>query len=77
MQFAESRKDLRDEILAIFRVPKPVLGIFEDINLASAQVADLVFAKYTVKPKMRFFVDKLSWRGVERREPCCRSGVHG
>lgn len=60
MQFTESRKDIRDEILAIFRVPKPVLGIFEDVNLASSRVADTVFAKYTVKPKMRFFVDKLN-----------------
>jgi HK97 family phage portal protein len=60
MEFGQSRKDIRDEILAIFRVPKPVLGILEDVNLASAEAATMLFTKFTVKPKMRFFVDRLN-----------------
>jgi HK97 family phage portal protein len=60
MEFGQSRKDIRDEILAIFRVPKPVLGILEDVNLASADAAEKLFTRFTVKPKMRFFVDRLN-----------------
>src|SRR5947199_10550368 len=52
MEFTQSEKNLRDKILGIFGVPKPVLGIYEDINLASAQVAEYGFAKNTVRPKM-------------------------
>jgi len=60
MQFSDGRKDIRDEILAIFRVPKTILGISEDVNFASAQATEYVFAKYVIKPKMKFFVTKLN-----------------
>ncbi len=60
MQFNDGRKDIRDEILAIFRVPKTILGISEDVNFASAQATEYVFAKYVIKPKMKFFVTKLN-----------------
>ena len=60
MQFSEGRKDLRDEIMAIFRVPKTILGITEDVNLASAQATEYVFAKYVIKPKMKAFIETLN-----------------
>ncbi|HWY79521.1 MAG TPA: phage portal protein [Candidatus Sulfotelmatobacter sp.] len=60
MQFSDGRKDIRDEILAIFRVPKTILGISEDVNFASAQATEYIFAKYVIKPKMKFFVTKLN-----------------
>ncbi len=60
MQFNDGRKDIRDEILAIFRVPKTILGISEDVNFASAQATEYVFGKYVIKPKMKFFVTKLN-----------------
>ncbi len=60
MQFSDGRKDMRDEILAIFRVPKTILGISEDVNFASAQATEYIFAKYVIKPKMKFFVTKLN-----------------
>lgn len=60
MQFTESRKNLRDEILGYFGVPKPVLGILEDVNLASADAADTLFNKFKVRPRMRFHVGVLN-----------------
>jgi HK97 family phage portal protein len=60
MQFSESRKNTRDEILAIFRVPKVVLGITEDVNLASAKASEYTFNKFVIKPKMQFFVSRLN-----------------
>lgn len=50
LDFIESRKMNRDEILSIFGVPKPILGVFEDVNRASAVAAEYVFNKWTLEP---------------------------
>lgn len=43
----------RDKILAAFRVPKTVIGAAESTtNRATAETADYVFARRTIKPKM-------------------------
>lgn len=60
MEFTQSRKDIRDEILGIFRVPKVVLGITEDVNYASAAASEYVYNKFVIKPKMKFLVGKLN-----------------
>ena len=59
MQFTEGRKNLRDEVLAIFRTPKPILGILEDVNLASAEQAQVLYAENRVRPSYKFFVEQL------------------
>ena len=59
MQFSDSRKNVRDEILSIFKVPKIILGITEDVNFASADKAEYVFSKFTIKPKMKHLVHNL------------------
>lgn len=60
MQFTDSRKDLRDEILAIFGVPKIIVGITEDVNYASAAASEYIFNKNVIKPKMKALVGKLN-----------------
>ncbi len=51
--FDETAEKNRDKILAGFRVPKTILGAAEsDTNRATAETADYVFAKRTIKPKM-------------------------
>jgi len=60
MQFLEQRKFSRDEILAIFRIPKTILGISDDVNRANAETGDYVFAKRVIKPRMSFLVDRLN-----------------
>jgi HK97 family phage portal protein len=60
MQFTEGRKNLRDEILAIFRVPKVILGITEDVNYAAATATEYVFTKFVIKPEIQFLVSKLN-----------------
>lgn len=50
MEFLEQRRYGRDEILAMFRVPKMILGIVEDVNRANAEASDYIFAKRVVKP---------------------------
>ena len=54
------RKAVRDEILGIFRVPKVVVGLTEDVNRATAYVSDYVFARRVVRPEMRRIVNTLT-----------------
>ncbi|MCF7819883.1 MAG: phage portal protein [Candidatus Pacebacteria bacterium] len=60
LDFIESRKMNRDEILSIFGVPKPVLGVFEDVNRASAIAAEYVFNKWTLEPLATELVEQLN-----------------
>lgn len=60
MEFIQQRQFSRDEILAIFRVPKTILGIMEEVNFASAKTANYVFALRTILPKMNSIVDTLN-----------------
>lgn len=60
MDFLEQRRFSRDEILTLFRVPKSVLGITEDVNRANAEASDYIFAKRVVRPRMQFIVDRLN-----------------
>lgn len=60
MDFIAQRTFSRDEILSIFRVPKTVVGITDDVNRANAEASDYVFAKRTVKPLMTSFVTTLN-----------------
>lgn len=60
MEFLEQRRWSRDEILGIFRVPRTVLGITEDVNRANAEATDYVFAKRVIKPRLQFLIDRLN-----------------
>lgn len=49
-------KDLKDvtseSILNMFRLPKQILGIPDNINLATSQVLETTYAKRTIKPRL-------------------------
>jgi HK97 family phage portal protein len=60
MDFLESRRFSMTEILAIFRVPKALLGIAEDFNRANIEGIQYMFARYVIKPKMQFICDRLN-----------------
>lgn len=60
MDFIAQRTFSRDEILSIFRVPKTVVGITDDVNRANAEASDYVFAKRTIKPLMDRFITVLN-----------------
>jgi SPP1 gp7 family putative phage head morphogenesis protein len=50
MDFVESRRFTRDEVLAIFKVPKAIIGVTDDVNRATAQVANSTFRSVCVNP---------------------------
>jgi HK97 family phage portal protein len=60
MDYVQTMEKTRDKILAIFRVPRTVLGITDDVNRANAEATDLVFAKRTIKPKMEKLTEMLN-----------------
>jgi len=61
MDFGGLMDATRDRILAGFRVSKTILGTAEsDTNRATAETADYVFSKRTIKPKMMLVVSYLN-----------------
>jgi HK97 family phage portal protein len=60
LEFLEASKMNMDEILSVFGVPKPILGVFEDVNRASAVTAEYIFAKWTLEPMAIKFVEQLN-----------------
>ena len=60
MDFLEQQKFSRDKILSIFRVPKTVVAITDDVNLANAKTAAYSFARWTIRPKMKKLVEQMN-----------------
>lgn len=60
LDFLESRKFSKDEILAMFRVSSSMLGMSENVNRSNAETAEYVFAKYVVLPRIRQFVSVIN-----------------
>ena len=60
MDFLEQQKFSRDKILSIFRVPKSVIAISDDVNRSNAETGAYAFARWTIKPKMTRIVAQLN-----------------
>jgi len=59
MLFIEQRKWTRDEVLAVFKVPKAEVSVYEDINYATARTADKNYWVKTLIPLMNLIEDTL------------------
>lgn len=62
LDFLESKRFTRDEILAMFKVSGSNLGITEDVNRANAEAQEYSYAKRCVKPRLEQFVDFMNKR---------------
>lgn len=60
LDFVESRRFTRDEVLAIFKVPKEIVGITENSNRATAMVAEKTFYKICISPLCKQVADTLN-----------------
>lgn len=60
MDFLNQRKFSRDEICAVFGVPPMKIGIFEDVNRASALESDKSFKSEKIIPLQRMIANKLN-----------------
>lgn len=50
VEILPSRKLIRDEIMTLFRVPKVILGITDDVNRANSRESIKIFNDYVIKP---------------------------
>ena len=57
VEILPSRKMIRDEILAIFRVPKIILGITEEVNRANSRESMKIFNDYVIKPFTKICIE--------------------
>jgi HK97 family phage portal protein len=56
----EQRRFVRDNILAIFQVPKSILGLSEDVNRANAEATIRAYMERVIDPKMQRLVSTLN-----------------
>lgn len=60
MDFLAGRNFNRDQILAMFGVPKSIIGLDDVISRANAETADYVFTKGKIRPKMLKLVNRIN-----------------
>ena len=60
MDFSGQRSFNMDEILALFRTPKFILGMTTDISRANADASIYVYMLRTIKPQMQRIVDTIN-----------------
>jgi len=60
LDFVESRRFTRDEVFAIFKVPKAIVGVTDDVNRATAQTAESIFYRITISPLAAMLQEKLN-----------------
>jgi phage portal protein BeeE len=69
LDFLESRKFTRDEILAMWRVNPYIIGSVEDVNLATAKAARTQHTEINIEPRVRQWVHQLNVTMVEVFDP--------
>lgn len=60
MDYIESLRFTRDDILVAFQVPKPLLAIVDDVNRANSETAMYIFLSETIAPEIKRIVDKIN-----------------
>jgi len=60
MDYIESLKFTRDDILVALQVPKPLLSIVDDVNRANSETAMQIFLAETIKPEISRLVEKIN-----------------
>ena len=58
MDYIESLKFTRDDILVAFQVPKPIVAIVDDVNRANSETAMAIFLGETIKPEVNRLWEK-------------------
>lgn len=60
MEMGATDDRYRDKILAGFGVPKTLVGLTTEVNRATAEASEYVFARYTIKPIVEDFLEFLN-----------------
>jgi HK97 family phage portal protein len=60
MDFSHAREFNRDQILALFGVPKSLIGLDASMSRANAEAAEYGFSRYRIKPKMQRMANRIT-----------------
>jgi len=60
MDFIESMKFTRDDILVAFGVPKAIVAITDDVNRANAETSMYIFLSEVIKPELTMLMEKIN-----------------
>lgn len=60
MDYIDSMKFTRDDILVAFAVPKPIVAITDDVNRANAETAMHIFLSETIAPELNRLEEKIN-----------------
>lgn len=60
LDFTEQQKMMRDDVLAVFKVPKTILGLTDDVNRANAEATTRAFMERVITPRMTKFTETLN-----------------
>lgn len=60
MDYIESMKFTRDDILVAFGVPKPIVAVTDDVNRANAETAMHIFLSEVIKPEVKMLFEKIN-----------------
>ena len=74
LQFLDSRKFSKDELLAMFKVAPGLIGMTENVNRANMDAIDLFHAKVNLRPRLQKYVDFLNARLVKVYDPTLELG---
>jgi HK97 family phage portal protein len=62
MQFVELGNANSEAIRRAWRYPKPMLGTVEDVNRANAEAAEVMYARWMIRPRLRRIKELLNTR---------------
>ena len=60
MDYIESLRFTRDDILVAFKVPKPIVAVVDDVNRANSETAMTIFLSETIKPEISSLIEKIN-----------------
>lgn len=60
MDFIESMKFTRDDILVAFGVPKAIVAITDDVNRANAETSMYIFLSEVIRPELEMLTEKIN-----------------
>ena len=77
MDFAETRKSVREQILAVYGIPQPMVGLYEYATLANIETARKIFWRDTILPMLTDIQDDINLSLGREMEVTYRYDISG
>ena len=60
MGYSQAKRETDERILGVLRTPPALLGVVTDVNRATAEALNAIFAQWTVEPKLMMLADQIN-----------------